>query len=150
MLSPAAAAKGRVRVRVHVSTGDGEDVGDEWQPPKGSIKKRRRSLRASSSVTGGKATKTGMVLARAQLSATQTGVVAAQERQSALLCKGKYRKAEMVAREAPVGSLVTKDMPKHKGMKGSQANFKKKFGIWMRTALSAKVRHTALSAKVRL
>ena len=36
-----------------------------------------------------------------ELSATQTGVVAAQERQSALLCKGKYRKAEMVAREAP-------------------------------------------------
>ena len=37
-----------------------------------------------------KATKTGMVLARAQLSTTQTGVVAAQEWQSALLGKGKY------------------------------------------------------------
>ena len=93
-------------------------------------------------LTGGTATKTGMVLARAQLSSSQTGVVAAQERQSALLGKGKYRKAETVAREAPVGTLATKDMPKRKGMKGSEADFQKRFGTWMRTALSAKVRHT--------
>ena len=101
------------------------------------------------SVTGGKATKTGMVLARAQLSMTQTGVVAAQERQSALLGKGKYRKAETVAREAPVGTLATKDMPKRKGMKGSEADFKKRFGTWMRTALSAKVRLTRAERRGR-
>ena len=142
MLSPAAAAKGHVRVRVLSSSGDGEEDGDEWQTQTGSSKKRRVSLRASVCVTGGKATKTGMFLARAQLSTTQTGVVAAQERQSALLGKGKYRKAETVAREAPVGTLATKDMPKRKGMKGSEADFQKRFGTWMRTALSAKVRHT--------
>ena len=80
-------------MRVLASSGDGEEDGDEWQTPTGSSKKRRVALRASVSVTGGKATKTGMVLARAQLSMTQTGVVAAQERQSALLGKGKYRKS---------------------------------------------------------
>ena len=47
-----------------------------------------------------------------------------------------------MAREAPVGTLATKDMPKRKGMKGSEADFKKRFGTWMRTALSAKVRLT--------
>ena len=42
----------------------------------------------------------------------------------------------------PAGTLATKDMPKRKGMKGSEADFKKRFGTWMRTALSAKVRLT--------
>ena len=98
MLSPASAAKGRVRVRVLSSSGDDEEDGDEWQTQTCSRKKRRVSFRASMRVTGGKATKTGMVLARAQLSSSQTGVVAAQERQSALLGKGMYRKAETVER----------------------------------------------------
>ena len=75
-------------------------------------------------------------MARAQLSATQSGVIAAQERQSALLGKGKlYRKAEALAREAPVGSLATEDMPKRKEMKGSEAEFKKRFGTWMQNRM---------------
>ena len=80
-----------------------------------------------------------MVLARAQLSTTETGIVAAQERQLSLLSKGKYRKAEAVAQEAAVGSLATEKMPKHKGKSGTEAQFKQAFGAWMRTALKAKV-----------
>ena len=90
--------------------------------------------------TGGKRRKSGMVLARAQLSASASGVVAAQERQDALLCKGTYREAEKVAREAPVGSLATKDMPKRKASEHSEAVFAKQFYGWMRKSLKAKVR----------
>ena len=92
-------------MRVLSSSDDDEEDGDEWQTQTCSRKKRRVSLRASVRVTGGKATKTGMVLARAQLSTTQTGVVAAQERQSALL--GKVRAEELVRRllKAPIWQI---------------------------------------------
>ena len=79
-------------------------------------------------------------MARAQLSASSPAVVAAQERQAALLGKGKYRKAEHVSREGPVGSLSTQMMPKHKGNGGSRVQFQKRFGHWMRVALKAKAR----------
>ena len=65
--------------------------------------------------TGGMAMKTGMVLARAQLAESTSGVVAARDRQAALVGKGLYRQAEKVAQEQPVGTLATKDMPKRKG-----------------------------------
>lgn len=90
--------------------------------------------------TGSKSTKTGMALARAQLSQSGSGIVAAQERQSALVGKGTYRKAERVAREQPVGTLAAKDMPKKKKHAAKAAQFEKAFGEWMRRSLSAKVR----------
>ena len=83
-----------------------------------------------------------MVLARAQLSASSSGVVAAESRQNALLGKGKFRKAEHVAREAPVGSLNIKNMPRRKNAAKSveaQEKFKKSFGSWLRSSLSGKV-----------
>ena len=92
--------------------------------------------------TGGKSQKSGMVLARAQLTASANGVIAARDRQNALLSKGSYREAEKVAREAPVGTLAIKDMPKRKDAKSAeeQAQFKQKYRAWMRASLSSKVR----------
>ena len=83
-----------------------------------------------------------MVLARAQLTASANGVIAARDRQNALLSKGSYREAEKVAREAPVGTLAIKDMPKRKDAKSAeeQAQFKQKYRAWMRASLSSKVR----------
>ena len=94
------------------------------------------------SSTDGKARKTGMVLARAKLSATIGGVVAAQERANSLLGKGVYRDAESLARQGPVGSLSTKDMPKRKDAKSATAKAKhgKGFRAWMTRALKSKVR----------
>ena len=95
------------------------------------------------SSTDGKARKTGMVLARAKLSATIGGVVAAQERANSLLGKGDvYRDAESLARQGPVGSLSTKDMPKRKDAKSATAKAKhgKGFRAWMTRALKSKVR----------
>ena len=89
--------------------------------------------------SGGKSMKTGMVLARAELSQSSSGVVAARDRQTALVGKGLYREAEKVAREAPVGMLSTKDMPKRKDSAQKEAQFEKTFESWMRSTLEAKV-----------
>ena len=96
---------------------------------------------SETAVSGGKSFKTGMVLARAQLSQSSGGIVAACDRQNTLLGKGLYRKAEQVAREAAVGTLSAKDMPKRKDAKdaAAKAMHPKAFGTWMRGALSAKV-----------
>ena len=131
-------AKARPRKRVLVSSSDDVGDDDDWQPQRRSSSSKKRRVEAGAVITGGKATKTGMVLARAQLTTSPSGVVAAQERQAALLGKGKYRKAEDLAREGPVGSLATNTMPKHKGKAGSVEQFRKSFGQWMRTALKAK------------
>ena len=90
----------------------------------------------------GKARKTGMVLARAKLSSTTGGVVAAQERANSLLGKGTFRDAETLARQGPVGSLSTKDMPKRKDATSATAKAKhgKDFRAWMARALKSKVR----------
>ena len=139
IMSPAAAAKARPRKTVHNVGQDDDDDDGNWVPQRPRSSKKRLGM-ASAVISGGKATKTGMVLARAQLTTSPSGVVAAQERQAALLGKGKYRKAEDLAREAPTGSLSTSRMPKHKGKQGSEVQFKKAFGTWMRTTLKAKVR----------
>ena len=87
--------------------------------------------------TGGMAMKTGMVLARAQLAESTSGVVAARDRQAALVGKG-YRQAEKVAQEQPVGTLATKDMPKRKGSALDKAQFKEAFTTWMRKSMQEK------------
>jgi hypothetical protein len=89
-------------------------AGQETQPAFGRRQLAKKRMVTEVKVTGGKAKKTGMVLARAQLSASTSGVVAAQQRQDSLLGKGRYRDAEKLASEAPVGTLSTKDMPKRK------------------------------------
>ena len=93
-------------------------------------------------VSGGKSMKTGFVLARAKLSESSSGMVAVRDRQASLLGKVTYREVEKVAREAPVGSLTTKDMPKRRNANTDEgkARHKEAFGKWMRTALQAKVR----------
>ena len=107
-----------------------------------------RSARSAdiSAVSSVKAIKTGMVLARAQLSEPASGVVAARERRSALIGKGTFRDSEMVGSEAPVGTLATKDMPKRKHEPrgaNATAQFKHKFKTWMRSKLTVKVRASA-------
>jgi hypothetical protein len=100
--------------------------------------------------TGGMAMKTGMVLARAQLAESTSGVVAARDRQAALVGKGLYRQAEKVAQEQPVGTLATKDMPKRKGSALDKAQFKEAFTKWMRKSMHAKVRASeSMHAKPR-
>ena len=93
--------------------------------------------------SSGMAMKTGMVAARAKLAASSSGIVAAHDRQAALVGTGKYRVAEKVAREAPAGSLATKEMPKRKFSTASTAKFKMEFRKWMKTALGGKVRGLA-------
>ena len=61
---------------------------------------------ADDGTCGGKSRKTGMVLARAELAESPSGVGAARDCQVALVGK-KYRKAESVARETAVGMLAT-------------------------------------------
>ena len=104
--------------------------------------KRKASEVTVVKVTGGKAKKTGMVLARAQLSTSTGGVVAAQQRQDSLLGKGRYRDAETLACEAPVGTLSTKDMPKRKQAKTkvAQAKHGADFRAWMKRTFKSKVR----------
>ena len=69
-----------------------EEAAQETSVPTGAIVSR-----------GSMATKTGFVLARAKLAArSSTGVVAAQERHTALVGKGKYCEEEKVAQEQPV------------------------------------------------
>ena len=83
--------------------------------------------------------KTGMVLARAKLAESASGIIAARDRQAALVGKGDYREAEKVAREASVGTLATKQMPKRKESSESAVQFKASFRTWMRSTLGAKV-----------
>ena len=101
--------------------------------------KQSATVSSATKSSGGKSMKTGMVLARAELSQSSSGVVAARDRQTALVGKGLYREAEKVAREAPVGMLSTKDMPKRKDSAQKEAQFEKTFGSWLRSTLEAKV-----------
>jgi len=104
--------------------------------------KRRKTVAASevsAESTGGMVMKTGMVLARAKLAESASGIVAARDRQAALVGKGRYRDAEKVASESPVGTLATKEMPKRKDAL-STAQHKESFRLWMRDSLGAKVR----------
>ena len=66
-----------------------------------SRKRRKTTVEAASEMasTGGMSMKTGMVLARAKLGESASGIVVAQDRQAALVGKGAYRDAEKVARE---------------------------------------------------
>ena len=93
----------------------------------------------------GKASKSGFLLARAQLASSASGVVAALDRQAALVGKVPYRKAEHVAREQAVGSLAVKDMPKKKGSTDGEA-FSRDFGAWMRKALVGKKKQARTAA----
>ena len=79
-------------------------------------RKQRKTVSAVEDVavlerSGGMSMKTGMVLARAKLAESASGILVAQDRQAALVGKGAYREAEKVAREGPVGMLATKEMP---------------------------------------
>ena len=101
-------------------------------------------LQSETAASGGKSIKTGMLLARAQLSESTSGVVAARERQNSLLGKGLYRESEKVAREAAVGTLSVKDMPKRKEATHGSAPHKMAFGSWMRSTLGSNVEGASL------
>ena len=121
MGSPASAAKARKR---------GQTVQEQRaqrhtaQVTKSIAKVAVHKVKAQKSeVTGGKAKKTGMVLARAQLRAPSGGVVASADRQNAMLAKN-YREAEKVAREASIGTMSTPPSKKDARKKGeSEKNF---------------------------
>ena len=87
-------------------------------------------------MTGGKAYKTGMVLATSEIAATRER----QEVKNTLLSKGRYRDAEKVAREASVGTLKTASMPKKRNADGGAEEHQTAFYKWMRSALGGKVR----------
>ena len=53
--------------------------------------KQSATVSSAAKSSGGKSMKTGMVLARAELSQSSSGVVAARDRQTALVGKGVYR-----------------------------------------------------------
>ena len=104
-------------------------------------RKQRKTVSAVEDVavegSGGMSMKTGMVLARAKLAESASGILVAQDRQAALVGKGAYREAEKVAREGPVGMLATKEMPKRKEL--SKLRYESAFRKWMRDSLGAKV-----------
>ena len=102
--------------------------------------KRLKTVATACESSGGMAMKTGMVLARSQLYESTSGVVAARDRQAALVGKGQYRQAEKVAQEQALGTLATKDMPKRKGSTLDKAQFDEEFTQWMRKNMHAKVR----------
>ena len=56
--------------------------------------KQSATVSSAAKSSAGKSMKTGMVLARAELSQSSSGVVAARDRQTALVGKGLYREAE--------------------------------------------------------
>ena len=140
MMSPAAAAKARkrrsVRVITYAEDGDDEECSQKKKKP------RSTSVPIGAIVSGGgMVEKTDFALARSQLAArSSTGVVAAQECQSALVGKGLYRKEESVAQEQPVGVLATNEMPRRKEFVGSEPQHQKKFQEWMRSKLTPKAR----------
>jgi len=90
-------------------------------------------------VTGGKARKTGFVLARAKLGTATSELAATRDRQSALLAKGAYREADKVGREAPTGTLQSKAKPKRKEAE-SLAAHKAAFQAWMKQTFGGKVK----------
>ena len=51
----------------------------------------------------------------------------------------------MLAREAPVGSLATKDTPRNKGKQVTNEVFRATFGEWLRSSLGMKVRRAPLA-----
>ena len=121
-----------------------EDAAQEAAAASARAFKRHKTMAASEvseavRSTGGTVMKTGMVLARAKLAESASGIVAARDRQAALVGKGMYRDAETVASESPVGTLATKQMPKRKDA-FSAAQHKASFRVWMRDSLGAKVR----------
>ena len=128
MASPAAAVKARPRKTIDKAAARAShDSDDEEWLPQPAAKPSRPKVRADAVVTGGMSIKSGFVLARAQLAAnSSTGVVAAQERQTAMVGKGKYREEEKVAQELPVGSLATNEMPRRKDFAGAEQQHQKK------------------------
>ena len=98
-------------------------------------------------VVGGKAMKTGMVLARARLPSATSGVPAMRDRQNAMLSKGKYRDAEKVGKEAPIGTLSTAGKQTRHDFE-DKAEHRQKFRAWMKAGLTGKVhrRHSNFRA----
>ena len=98
--------------------------------PKATPAKAKAAKAPAPVVTGGKARKTGFVLARAKLGAATSELAATRDRQGALLGKGVYRDAEKVGREAPTGTLQTKAKPKRRDAE-SDALHAEAFQSWM-------------------
>ena len=82
-----------------------------------------------------------MLLARAKITSSAGTVIAAQERRRSLLSKGRYRDSEKLAKEAAVGSLNKKDMPKRKDAQtpAQAVQHKANFKQWMQKTLKGKV-----------
>ena len=106
MNAPAKAVKGRASSRKKVSYFE-PPAFESVQKPVAAARQTSATAvgQAAAQVTGGKARKTGMLLARAKLGTATSEVAATRDRQSTLLSKGRYRDAELTAREAPTGTL---------------------------------------------
>ena len=101
-------------------------------------KKPKKAAKAAPAVkvSGGKAFKTGMALARAKCPSAESENAATRDRQRTLLSKGQYRDAEKVAREAAVGALSTP--PKLKDAT-DRAEHQKEMDLWKKRSLTGKV-----------
>ena len=118
------------------SSGEEEDESEEGSSTR---KKTAVIWTPTGPITGGKATKTGMVLARAQLVQSSSAIQATRDRQNAMLSKGAFRCAEKVGREAAVGTLRTASKPIRPAFEDKETH-RKAFGDWMKTTLQEKVR----------
>ena len=102
------------------------------------LDKRRKTVVAgyeAPECSGGMAMKT-----RAQLRESASGVIAARDRQMALVGKGTYRDAETMAQEQAMGMLAIKAMPKRKKSTLDKSQFNAAFTKWLRTSMHAKAR----------
>ena len=127
--SAAKAAKARAASKARVQYDEAVAVEEPRSTPK----------RQAAVATGGKALKTGMVLARARLAGATSEIPATRDRQSALLGKGDYRDSEKVGREAAIGTLKTSNMPKLKDAK-DRATHKAAMDKWKKVSLKNTVR----------
>ena len=149
MNAPAKAVKGRASSRKKVSYFEAPAF-ESVQKPVAAARQTSATVvgQAAAQVTGGKARKTGMLLARAKLGTATSEVAATRDRQSTLLSKGRYRDAELTAREAPTGTLNIASMPKRKEAVSTAAQ-KEAMNTWMKKTYSGKVSRCVLELCAR-
>jgi hypothetical protein len=138
---PKSAAKA-VKERKQRAAAQLQQPATEQQLPARKQAKRKIAATAEAVVTGGKARKTGTVLARAQLPYSTAGTIigagAVADRQTTLLGKSTYRESEKVAREGAVGSMATDKMPRMRDActEEEREETRKKMRVWKKENLA--------------
>ena len=149
MNAPAKAVKGRASSRKKVSYFEPS----AFDPVRNPVAAARQTSATAAGqvpaqVTGGKARKTGMLLVRSKLGTATSEVAATRDRQSTLLSKGRFRDAELTAREAPTGTVNIASMPKRKEAVSTAAQ-KEAMDAWLKKTYSGKVSRCVLELCAR-